>query len=167
MSKFVNIMYTWHSFLNLVLIYLSYQFKFAYTLYPATLGMAIRCTIRIMDLEGSKIHLGHNWDLLLFQQIIGSILASLIIVICFANLRGNLMFSLCISIQLYISYLYQLDRDYQSIGVSAFIKDNWVVLLTIISGPCYVGYSMEIMKKIIVQKSDSLKKYKKFMNISE
>ena len=58
MSKFINIMYTWHSFLNILLVILSYKFKFAYTLYPATIGMTIRQTIRIMDLEGTREDLG-------------------------------------------------------------------------------------------------------------
>ena len=57
-SKFINIIYTWHSFLNIVLVILSYKFNFAYTLYPATIGMLIRQTIRIMDLEGSREDLG-------------------------------------------------------------------------------------------------------------
>ena len=49
--KFINIIYTWHSFLNLLLVFGSFKFKFAYTLYPATIAMTIRHTIRVMDLE--------------------------------------------------------------------------------------------------------------------
>ena len=47
------------------------------------------------------------------------------------------------------------------------MKDNWVVFFVVVLGPIYLSYSMEIIKTIIVQKVNSLKKYKKFMNISE
>ena len=167
MSRFINIMYTWHSILNLLLIALSYKHKFSYTLYPALIGLSIRNTVRIMDMEGSRESLGDKWDSFLFQQIILSIFGSMIILIAFANLRGYLAFSMMIVIQLFASYLYVLDKDYASLGISAFIKDNWVVLAIILGGPWYLSRQLEIIKKIIVENVISLKKYKKFMNISE
>ena len=58
MSRFINIIYSGHSILNLLLIFMSYKHKFAYTLYPAFIALSVRNTVRIMDNEGSKEHMG-------------------------------------------------------------------------------------------------------------